>query len=74
LLLFILAKGMAVNKKRQSPNVSDAADADEIILIDDDDDDDDDDDVETCAADKCLKFVGKVLQLPLNELRDYKLQ
>jgi len=71
LLLFILAKGMAANKKRQSPNVSDAADADEIILIDDDDDDDD---VETCAADKCLKFVGKVLQLPLNELRDYKLQ
>ena len=52
---------MVANKKWQSQNTSDAIDADEIILIDDDDEAEDDDSVETCAADKCLKFVGKLL-------------
>jgi len=53
---------MVANKKWQSENTSDAIDADEIILIDDDDNEEEDDDsVETCAADKCLKFVGKLL-------------
>jgi len=59
--LFILAKAVVASKKRQIQNATNDVDADEIILIDEDDDDDDDDSAETCAADKCLKFVGKLL-------------
>ena len=43
MLTFIVDRAVT-SKKRPSQNMSDAVDADEIILIDDDDDDDDADD------------------------------